>query len=1003
MRKSLSAASLLLLSLFFFGFSVHKAFFGDPEDEKRKPENAVKNLRTAEGLQTQLFASEPMMTNPTDMDIDDRGRIWLCEAFNYRPDINGNPTKKEGDRILIIEDTDHDGKADKSTVFYQGPEIESPLGIWVMGNKALVSQSPYLWLFTDDDGDDKADRKEIVLQGVGGHQHDHGLHAVTFGPDGKWYFNFGNEGHTLQDKNGVTITDIDGKPVDPKNYRMGMVFRCDPDFTHFEVLGHNFRNNYEVACDSYGTLWQSDNDDDGNKGVRINYVMEYGNYGYTDEMTGAGWQVNRTNIEPEIPHRHWHLNDPGVVPNLLQTGAGSPCGMCVYEGDLLPARFTGQPVHADAGPNAVRAYPVQPDGAGYKAQIDNILEGVNDQWFRPSDVCVAPDGSLFVSDWYDPGVGGHQAGDQNRGRVFRVAPPSAAQYTVPAFDYTAVKGAVKALQNPNLSVRYKAWNALHDQGAAATAALSDLYNSSTLPHIRARALWLLAKGPDGAKYVEAASVDKNANIRIVAIRAARQGAAPLMPLLAKLCTDPDPQVRRECAIALHHNKEKKMPDVWTKLAQQYTTGDRWYLEALGIGADGQWDACFYAWARESTSQTTAAENDIIWRARCAPAATMLGQLCADASKPLSERLRYFRAFDFQKAADASPVLLKVLRANGSDPAIVQLALRHLDMELVKNTPDAKAALTRVMAALTGDEYLEFADKYQLTEENERLFNMVVAGDHAARASEVLLKNAAGRTMYKKAIQPQQKDAVLSPLLDAIRGSGGSAQLQLIESVALDKKRQDNIRRQATECIGNSWNGEERILELLKAGKIEARFIPAAVQGVSHAWRTNVRMEAATYLGKSNPRATKPIPAIADLLLLKGDPAKGVVLFDQFCANCHQVNGKGVDFGPKLSAIGGKLPKEGQYLAILYPNAGISFGYEGWDLTLQNGDKFSGLITSQTEHELVVKGLDGSLKTFRQKDMLSRKQRLESMMPAGFQYSMTAQELADLVEYLMALK
>ena len=124
-----------------------------------------------------------------------------------------------------------------------------------------------------------------------------------------------------------------------------MVFRCDPDGHGFETLAHNFRNNYEVAIDSFGTLWQSDNDDDGNRGVRINYVMEFGNYGYTDEMTGAGWSSPRTNIEAEIPLRHWYQNDPDVVPNLLLTGGGSPTGICVYEGSLLPEVYRNQVIH----------------------------------------------------------------------------------------------------------------------------------------------------------------------------------------------------------------------------------------------------------------------------------------------------------------------------------------------------------------------------------------------------------------------------------------------------------------------------------------------------------------------------------------------------------------------------------------------------------------------------------------------------------------------------------
>ncbi len=200
----------------------------------------------------------------------------------------------------------------------------------------------------------------------------------------------------------------------------------------------------------YGTLWQSDNDDDGNKGTRINYVMEFGNYGYQDEMTGAGWRARRTNIEKEIPLRHWHLNDPGVVPNVLQTGGGSPSGLTVYEGGLLPAKFYGQMIHAEPGNNVVRSYPVEKDGAGYKATIVNILEAQQDQWFRPIDVAVAPDGSLFVADWYDPGVGGHQVGDVDRGRIYRIAPPKT-KYEITKIDVNSAEGATNALLSPNHS------------------------------------------------------------------------------------------------------------------------------------------------------------------------------------------------------------------------------------------------------------------------------------------------------------------------------------------------------------------------------------------------------------------------------------------------------------------------------------------------------------------------------------------------------------------------
>jgi putative heme-binding domain-containing protein len=378
-------------------------------------------------------------------------------------------------------------------------------------------------------------------------------------------------------------------------------------------------------------------------------------------------------------------------------------------------------------------------------------------------------------------------------------------------------------------------------------------------------------------------------------------------------------------------------------------------------------------------------------------------LATDPQMPLEQRLRYFRAFDFQNAAQASPVLLGILREHVADTALATLALRHLDVELVKKTPDAKAALSKIMAGLQGDAYLEFADRYRLPEENNRLYQLILTGGNPRRAADILLKNPAGLAMFTKTVQNKRMETEAIQLLKAIRWSGGKDHLAILESVAFDRKRDEVLRRQATEWLGNSWNGEERILELLKAGKIEPRFIPAAVQGVSGAWRMSIRLEAATYLGNTDPKAAQKIPAMADLLALKGDVATGAPLFEQYCANCHQVSGKGIDYGPKLSEIGSKLPREGQYLAILHPNAGISFGYEGWEIKMRNGDKVTGLIASQTETNLVLKMPGGSLKTYKQAEVASRKQLPDSMMPAGFHMAMKEQELADLVEYLMTLK
>ena len=321
----------------------------------------------------------------------------------------------------------------------------------MLGNKVIVSVAPNVFVFTDSTATARPTRKRSCSRRSALPQHDHSTHAFVFGPDGKLYWNVGNEGHAVHDKNGKPIVDLAGNIVNDsgKPYRQGMVFRCNLDGGDFETLAHNFRNNYEVAVDSFGTLWQSDNDDDGNQGVRINYVMEFGNYGYVDELTGAGWQAPRTNIETEIPLRHWHQNDPGVVPNLLQTGGGSPTGICIYEGTLLPEVFRNQVIHCDAGPNIVRAYPVKENGAGYTAESrEPSAKAPATVGSDRATSALRPDGSLIVADWYDPGVGGHAMGDTDKGRIFRLAPPGA-KYVVPKLDVSTVDGAITALKSPN--------------------------------------------------------------------------------------------------------------------------------------------------------------------------------------------------------------------------------------------------------------------------------------------------------------------------------------------------------------------------------------------------------------------------------------------------------------------------------------------------------------------------------------------------------------------------
>lgn len=626
--------------------------------DPRSPEAAIASMRIPKDITIKLAASEPHLKSLTNLDVDHRGRVWVCEVVNYRKNQGKRP---EGDRILILEDTDHDAVMDKQTVFYQGHDVDSAMGICVLGNRVIVSCSPNILVLSDEDGDGKADKKELLFTKTGQPQHDHSAHSFVFGPDGKYYWNFGNTGQYVHDKNGQPVMDVYGNRVidNRKPFVGGMIFRCDSDGSNFEVLAHNFRNNYEVSVDSFGRIWQSDNDDDGNKAVRINYVIEYGNYGYKDELTGAAWKAERTGMASDIPNRHWHQNDPGVMPNLLLTGAGSPTGIMLYEGKLLPKRFHNQIIHCDAGPNTVRSYPVQPIGAGFTAEKLQVVDS-SDQWFRPADVCTAPDGSIFITDWYDPGVGGHNMGDIVRGRLFRIAPPNTS-YDIKPINLETLSGAANALGSPNLATRYLAWTKLHSAGKGAEDVLLGLYNGKD-QRLRARALWLLGKIPGrGSHYVNLAVNDAVSEIRETGVRLARQLELDILTVVRKVVWDESSAVRREALVALHGIAGPAADQLWAVMASQHDGRDRWYLESLGVAAAGQWDTRFAAWLRTINGNwRTPAGRDIVWRSRASAATALLADILLDEDTPEKDHPRYLRAFDYHNGPAKDAALEKIL-------------------------------------------------------------------------------------------------------------------------------------------------------------------------------------------------------------------------------------------------------------------------------------------------------------------------------------------------------
>ncbi len=979
--------------------------WGKPAGDLRTPESAVAGLKVADGVQATLAASEPLLKSLTNLDIDERGRVWVCEVVNYR---GHNGERPEGDRILILEDTNQDGVMDKSKVFYQGRDIDSALGICVLGKRVLVSAAPYVIELIDEDGDDVPDKKRAILTKTGDPQHDHSVHSFVFGPDGKLYFNFGNTGHRLCDADGKPILDRWGREINDsgKPYRQGMVFRCNEDLSDMEVLGNNFRNNYEAAVDSFGSVWQSDNDDDGNRATRINYVMEFGNYGYVDEITGAGWQAERTNWESEIPQRHWHLNDPGVVPTMLITGAGSPTGITVYEGELLPERFRNQVIHCDAGPNVVRAYIAKNEGAGYSATIEDLAVGEFDRWFRPADVAVAPDGSLFVTDWYDPGVGGHAMQDMERGRLFRFA-PEGTKYVVPKFDLKTVKGAVEALTNPCNSVRYAAFQALKAFGPSAVPELEKLARSEN-PRLRARAYWLLSKLSDPTKTWEAASSDADPNVRATAIRLARQAKLPNPLLFKKLLGDKSPIVLRELAIALREDQSKEAPELWADLAVRYDGKDRWYLEALGIAASDRWDECLNAFQKRSSSQRlpSSVVQGIAWRGRGPVAAKLQSEWLRDQALTDLQRSALFRATDFLTASDRQQALQPLLDSVDHPSTIVEALMRLEGIDV--NASPKLASLVRKYISDAGQDpgQLKVLQRLKVRGLADQLLDRAAAwgaSTQAVQAIDLALETGGvdGLRKLLEEKEPSEKSVALSKSLSL---SGRKEAIDLKKSLLESETVSKSMKVDAAVGLLRNKASQAFLITLAKTDRLPLEAKPLLGPTLRASDDAEVA-KAAAELFPVVKTSQNPLPPMEELIKKKGNPGNGRTVYfgAATCSQCHIVGNEGKNVGPTLTEIGDKLTRDAMYVSILAPSAGISHNFEAYTARTGDGEVVTGLLVSKTEEGVTLRDAKGIEHTIPKAEMEEFRKQEKSLMPENLQETMTEQDLVDVVEYLLTLK
>ncbi len=354
------------------------------------------------------------------------------------------------------------------------------------------------------------------------------------------------------------------------------------------------------------------------------------------------------------------------------------------------------------------------------------------------------------------------------------------------------------------------------------------------------------------------------------------------------------------------------------------------------------------------------------------------------------------------------VRLGVAEERADRSAIAAEAFLRLPAGQVEQSPKLKEALEKVLEGTRGTpKFVELVKHFQLTNQTARLLEMAAEStDEQSRADAVRLVLESGNSAAAAAALEEQTGKKLEQLIGAIGNSGHREAIGLLIPLISKERKDVALRKEALRLLARGSDGAEAILKLAAEERLPADLKLTAASELNRAPWPALQQRAARLLPLPEGQNAQPLPPIGDLVARKGDPAKGRKIFfspEAGCATCHRVKERGIDFGPDLSQIGTKLGRDALYEAILDPSAGISFGYEAWQVELKSGDEAYGLLVSETPDEIAIKDQRGIVTRYPKKAIEDRRQMQLSIMPGGLQQIMSVEDLVDLVEYLASLQ
>lgn len=962
----------------------------DAKEELVSPEKLVERMQAPEGFKVTLFAAEPQVQQPVAITTDGRGRLWVGEMYTYAESKVNFETKLR-DRIVILEDTDHDGKCDKRTVFWDGGVRLTAVAVGNGGVWALCA--PYLYFIPDANGDDVPDGPPVVkLDGWNDGAVRHNIvNGLTLGPDG-W----------LYGRHGILATSVVGKPGIPDSRRARIncgVWRYHPTREDFEVVCQGTTNPWGFDFDEYGEMFFIN--------TVIGHFWHIIPGAHYRRMYGEPFNPRiYSHIEQHADHFHWDTVEAwsdirkGVTESTKKAGGGhAHVGLMIYQGDNWPDEYRGNVFTLNLHGLRINRDRLERDGSGYVAKHADDFLFANNPWFRGIELITGDDGGVYVADWSDVGECHENDGvHRTSGRIYKVT------YGTPAKPQLGDLSKLSSEKLAELTLHRNDWyvrqaRRILQERAAAKADLASAHNRldeifAQHPDVprKLRALW--------ASYVSGGISDDRLRgllrhdseyIRAWAVRLlgddGQYEPADVEHLTRLAKDDPAPLVRLHVASALQRlplESRLAVADGLVRHVEDATDHNLPLMIWFGVEpAVGEFPA-------EGVKLAQAAKIPLLRQfiarrlsedveSRPAPLGALLAAAAGDDEAfardvlvGLAEGLRGWRrapqpaawaAFQtrWAKSGDESTrTRLRELGAVFGDGRAMD-ELRKIALDGAADGESRRAALRAIIESRPDD----------LASLLQKLLGDRALVGVAARGMAVIGDPNTPRILLDRwtSFSPEDQRAALETLVSR----PAYAQV-LLAAVADNRLRRTDI---------SAWHARQ--IRSFDDAKLNER--------LKELWG-EVR-ETSEDKQKQLVQLRDQLPTE---LLAKADVAKGQAIFEKSCGNCHALFGKGAAIGPDLTGANrGNL----QYLLenIVDPSASVAADFRTSAVVLHDGRTVTGVVSHPTPRAVAVQTATEKL-TLPKDEIDEIRPTTLSLMPEGLFNTLTPEQVRDLIAFLM---